>query len=148
MTIQSTKIHPRVLQYLLLINNGRNSRFRAAYVKYSLRKKQSFSVVGRSPNLHRNRVDPLSKMDLIDDSFFKRLYRLDRPTFNWLLNMIRPILENKSTIQKGINSSGSVICAKLKLAIALRFLAGGIYLDIAWGYNISYKHISLYVWQL
>jgi hypothetical protein len=34
------------------------------------------------------------------------------------------------------------------LAIALRFLAGGIYLDIAFAFEISYKHVMTYVWEV
>ena len=53
-----------------------------------------------------------------------------------------------SMVLKAVNSSGSPIHPSIKLAIALRYLAGGSYLDLAFGFNIAYKGIMVYVWEV
>jgi hypothetical protein len=72
-------------------------------------------------------------MDQLDESTFKRMFRVDRGTFDEILDTISPFLEKSSN--KAINSSGSPISNKNRLAITLRWLAGGSYIDLcfAWG---------------
>ncbi|KAJ1422043.1 hypothetical protein B484DRAFT_433100 [Ochromonadaceae sp. CCMP2298] len=36
----------------------------------------------------------------------------------------------------------------IKLAIALRYLAGGSYLDLAFAFCVSHKHVMSYEWQV
>jgi hypothetical protein len=71
-----------------------------------------------------------------------------RSAFVEMLDLIRGDLEKPKSSMRGRASSGSYISPLIKLAMALRFLAGGIYLDIAFGYNVSYKHITEYVWEV
>ena len=57
-------------------------------------------------------------MDRLDDSTFKRMFRVDRPTFDEILEAIPPFLEEKKA-EKAINSSGSPISSKTQLAMTL-----------------------------
>ncbi|KAJ1398427.1 hypothetical protein B484DRAFT_304153, partial [Ochromonadaceae sp. CCMP2298] len=81
----------------------------------------------------------------MSDAYFKRMFRLDRPTFYLLLGLITPQLQGCEAQAR--RSSGSAVSPTIKLATALRFLAGGIYLDLAFAFNISYKHVTQYVWH-
>jgi len=73
----------------------------------------------------------------LDDTIFKRMFRVDRNTFDYILRKIEPLLSRNEV--KAINSSGEVVTARTRLAVSLRWLAGGSYLDIcfAWGLGIS-----------
>jgi len=64
----------------------------------------------------------------LDDTIFKRMFRVDRNTFDYILRKIEPLLSRNEV--KAINSSGEVVTARTRLAVSLRWLAGGSYLDI------------------
>jgi len=71
---------------------------------------------------------------------------MDRASFKSLLETIKDKITKDIT--KAVNSSGWPIHPSIKLAIALRYLAGGSYLDLAFGFNIAYKGIMVYVWEV
>jgi hypothetical protein len=75
----------------------------------------------------------------MSDDFFRRMFRIDRDSFQWLLTLGRPIIDGKTSRS---------IAPDIKLAVALRFLAGAIYLDIAFAFNISEKHVMKYAWEV
>jgi len=88
-------------------------------------------------NVCRNRGYTLDMMNLLDDALFKRMFRIDRSTFDCILCKIELMLSKNEA--KTMNSSGEPISVCTRLAVALRWLAGGSYLDIcfAWGLGIS-----------
>ena len=86
-------------------------------------------------NRHRDRPGVEIDMDTLSDTEFQRMFRLDRETFGELLQKITPFLPADE--KKACNSSGSLITAKLRLACTLRWLAGGSYLDICFGFKVS-----------
>jgi hypothetical protein len=73
-------------------------------------------------------------MDQLNDSTFKRMFSVDRPTFDEISEAITPFLEEKKA-EKAINSLGSPISSKTWLAMTLQWLAGGSHIDLcfAWG---------------
>lgn len=86
------------------------------------------------------------KIARMGDTFFKKYFRMNRPAFNEILEKIRPhITKNRA---KAVNSSGFSVSPVVKLATALRFLAGGIYLDLAFGFNIPHNTVLVYVWEV
>jgi hypothetical protein len=87
-------------------------------------------------NRKRERGWALRQMDEMPESLFKRMFRLDRVTFDKVLNLLEDHMVKKNA-QKAINSSGSVISIKAKFAMTLRWLAGGSYLDICFAFAIS-----------
>lgn len=89
-------------------------------------------------NVCRNRGFALSQMDRLPDSVFKRMFRVDRGTFDEILAAIEPFLEQKKA-EKAINSSGSPVSNRTQLAVTLHWLAGGSYIDLcfAWGVGVS-----------
>ena len=76
---------------------------------------------------------------LLTEEEFKRRYRLDFDSFNELLEMIRPALElsEKGELQAKRSNFGIVVSAEVKLAICLRYLAGGDVLDLKLIYHVS-----------
>jgi hypothetical protein len=88
-------------------------------------------------NHHRNRGFAVNEMNGLDDDTFKKMFRLDRGTFHELAEELDPHLVRDD--QKAINSSGSSIPTTTRLAVTLRWLAGGQQLDLcfAWGIGRS-----------
>jgi hypothetical protein len=77
---------------------------------------------------------------LVGDAVFQRMYRLHRPRFYWILELIKPNLitdEDQARV-----SSELPVDPIIKLAVALRVAAGGSYLDIAFGYRISRESVT------
>ena len=81
------------------------------------------------PNRKRSRGWALQEIDVVSDAFFQRMFRMDRNGFNQLLSRISPRLPMYDE-RMAINSSGSAISKKTRLACTLRWLAGGSYIDI------------------
>jgi hypothetical protein len=46
----------------------------------------------------------------LDDTIFKRMFRVDRNTFDYILRKIEPLLSRNEV--KAINSSGEVVTAR------------------------------------
>ena len=96
----------------------------------------------KSPSEKRDRLSVKAKILSMNPATFKRHYRLDRPTFMALLSTISPSLEPTEVGKRvATNASGSYVEPIIQLAITLRMLAGGSYLDISFGYNISEKEV-------
>jgi len=76
-------------------------------------------------------------MDNLHPSLFKRKFRVDRDTFSFILTKIEPYFNVNEV--KAANSSGEPISLKTRLAVSLRWLAGGSYLDLcfAWGVGVA-----------
>jgi hypothetical protein len=52
------------------------------------------------------------------ESMFKQIFHVDQQTFDEILHLIEPIMMERDA-KKAINSSGSQISAKTRLAVAL-----------------------------
>jgi len=83
----------------------------------------------------RDRLHAMRKMDEIPEKEFKRMFRLDLQTFQAVLKKIERRLERP--MPERAKARGDALPPKLMLACALRFLAGGSYLDICFGLEIS-----------
>ena len=88
-------------------------------------------------NYRRNRGFAVTEMARLSDPMFQRMFRLDRATFYELAERIDHIIQRNEL--KSIQSSGSSIPTDTRLAVTLRWLAGGSYLDLcfAWGVAVS-----------
>ena len=96
----------------------------------------------REANVHRARAEVVTKIAAMKDITFKRHYRLDRESFMRILNAIEPqITPSAKGMSMAKVSSGSHIPAVIQLAVTLRLLAGGSYLDLAFAYNVEEKYI-------
>ena len=73
----------------------------------------------------------LSRMDGLPERAFRREYRVTRALFNKLLERVAPVLARNRLKRKHGSPPNGETPAKLKLAACLRFLAGGMYYDIA-----------------
>lgn len=114
----------------------------------ALAKKRRRSKRMRGRNAQRDRYDALEKMDALSDATFERMFRMDRCTFESVLDRISSFIKLPNEV-KGTNSSGSVIPLKTRLAVTLRWLAGGSYLDLCFSWGISsstFYHSSGVLW--
>ena len=73
----------------------------------------------------------LSRMDGLPERAFRREYRVTRALFNKLLERVAPVLARNRLKRKQGSPPDGETSDKLKLAACLRFLAGGMYYDIA-----------------
>ena len=76
---------------------------------------------------------------------FRRMYRMDLYTFNDLLERIRFKIETED-VEMAIKSSGSPVCAEIRLAMTLRYLAGGTVWDIRSNFGVSKTEMYRSVW--
>jgi hypothetical protein len=83
----------------------------------------------KAGNRARDRMYGLKVMAELSEREFQRMFRLNRSSFAKLLVLIGPKLERN--VKQAIRSSKSAILPVTKLAVSLRWLAGGSYLDIA-----------------
>jgi len=92
----------------------------------------------------RDRASRVAEMDKLSERNFRRKYRLRRVTFNTLLGQITRLLEKPRLVGSAL---GGTIPVVLKLAVTLRFLAGGSYLDIASDHGMSAGSFYAAVWE-
>ena len=107
-------------------------------------RRKRFTVESRLPNAPRNRWFVLLKIERMSDTFFKKYFRMDKQSFQILLETITPRIATKSYNQIKLHA----IHPKIKLGIALRFLAGGSYLDLSFAFDVPYRTIMSYVWEV
>jgi hypothetical protein len=87
---------------------------------------------------HRNRGYALEEMGYLTERAFTRMFRLNRVQFYDLLSKIRVRIEPSDQGKlKATKRYGSFITGQTRLAVALRWLAGGSYLDISFAFGVS-----------
>lgn len=99
-----------------------------------VRKKVRVSYV-KSANRRFDRAYGLRKLAEMTDFEFTRYFRMNRQTFGKLVDLVRPHLSANELQAR--RSSGSPISVTTKVACALRWLAGGSYLDISNLFGVS-----------
>jgi hypothetical protein len=88
----------------------------------------------------RNRGYALNEMKELTDSQFIRMFRLSRPAFYSLLSLITPYIQCRHNGIAEKRNEEFAITPETKLAITLRWLAGGSYLDICFAFGVCYKY--------
>lgn len=86
----------------------------------------------------RNRQFALDQMHYLSEEDFRRMFRMSRSAFNSLLQTIEPYMHNTDELQ-GVRAYGSIISNTTKLAVTLRWLSGGSYIDICFAFGIGYS---------
>jgi hypothetical protein len=90
----------------------------------------------RTPNRRRNRQFILDEINELSDVDFRKMFRMNRSSFEKLLATIEPLLYTPN-VAMARRSSGSTISKQTKLYCTLRWLSGGSYLDICIAYGVS-----------
>ena len=85
-----------------------------------------------------------AEMLFLSDAEFRRIYRMSRASFNTLLQMIRPYLKKETT---RLGEKVKPIIPELRLAITLRYLAGGNVNDLLRLYGVSLRSLYSCVWE-
>jgi hypothetical protein len=70
-------------------------------------------------NHHRNRGFALEQMDRLDDTTFKRMFRVDRQTFDEILYMIEPIMVERDAARPLTALVGKLV---LRLGLLLPYV--------------------------
>lgn len=143
--------HDRLLDFLKLVQRKKRKqrqlqKMRSLELDVAFAKRE-YTVVGKLGNVKRDRRNVIHKIHGLSDAFFKLYFRLCRADFYNLLNDIKGAL-HEPNVSQAERSSGTPICLELRLAVALRFLAGGSYLDISFAFDIDYKSVMKYVWEV
>ena len=121
---------------------GLGSVVASSLVEPSLRSEADCeSDAARRRNRVRNREYALREMETMSDDTFRRMFRMSRYAFSILEQRLEDMLSEHIGGAIGEraaeNSSGSFVSVRTRLAIALRFLAGGSYLDICFAFGIA-----------
>lgn len=77
-------------------------------------------------------------MDALSDCSFKKMFHIDCEMFDAILISITPFVKVPNET-KAFNSSGGSIPLKTKLAVTLRWLAGGSYLDLCFAWGVAFS---------
>ena len=130
-------------------------RLRRIKVAVAARRKQvaaavaAFSSCGQGPQGKKRREAAFSWEDhlarLTEDEF-KQRYRLTWPAFRKLMDIIRADLMVTDEKQARVAKCGELIRPEVKLAIALRFFAGGSPLDLKLLYHVSKTYVYQCIW--
>jgi hypothetical protein len=85
-------------------------------------------------NKHRRRNHGLYWMFSLTSNEFRRAFRMSKKSFYVLLKLVHDDLIKDHS--KAKNSSGSPITPLIKLAASIRWLAGGMYIDICAAFGL------------
>ena len=118
----------------------------------ALRSNSSQTKKRRLRNRHRDRGFALKEMNHLSDAEFTRMFRVNRYLF---YEVLLPKIRDKVGLSyigkiRALSSSGSYVSATTRLAVALRWLAGGSYLDICFSFGISFGsfyHVDGVLWK-
>jgi hypothetical protein len=80
-------------------------------------------------------------MGALSECSFKKMFRIDRGTFDAILISITPFVKLPNET-KAFNSSRGSIPLKTKLAVMLHWLAGGSYLDLCFAWGVAFLPFS------
>ena len=121
------------LDHLKLLSEASLVTVCAAIVLLSANAAKSVIDKSRIGNRRRNRAFALNAMDTMPDSEFKIMFRMDRTSFNILQHRLEDHIGEPTVeeVRQSMRSSGSPISTKSKLAVTIRWLAGGSYLSTA-----------------
>ena len=100
-----------------------------------------YTVKNKAKNTFVSRTAIEHKIRNLSDEYFKKLYRLNKHEFYKLLQSIEDQIKSHNTRENAITPL-------IKLAITLRYLAGAIYLDLGFGYDLNYKTIYTYIHEV
>jgi len=117
---------------------GKKIQYIAAEISSSALKTQ-FQAPNRrkTKNRHRNRGFAIEEFGTLNETLFKAMFRIDRRTFEELVTKLTPILQKN--LVYATNSSGSSISINTRLAVTLRWLAGGSYIDLCFAWGIGHS---------
>lgn len=123
-------LQPRIAEVLLYVieEEERQREAEAAL--------QAAHMRWRTKNRHRNRGHALNEIDHVSEKTFSKMFRMDRASFGLLLGKVSPFLQDTDE-ERAIQSSGAVVTKQTKLYATLRWLAGGSYLDICFGWGLA-----------
>jgi hypothetical protein len=103
--------------------------------------------ISRAANRLRARLNWADHNARFTDGEFRRFYRMNRATFAGLCDLLRPDLQrDEAMAQRG--SPGGAIAPELQLSIALRFFAGGSYLDICAYHGVQKGTLYVILWRV
>ena len=77
----------------------------------------------------------MEEMDALTESEFQQMFRVTRERFDSVLATITPDISKNE--EMGRRSAGTPITPKTKLAVTLRWLAGGSHHDLRFAWGIS-----------
>jgi hypothetical protein len=142
----NNSLSTEALKHVVRIIRDSKEKRRRTILLFRQSKLKKFKVFGRRGNVRRRREDILLKIAAMNDDFFRRFFRMDRETFEELLSLVEDKL--KKDEGKAKNSSGMSVQPCVKLCLAIRYLSGGSYLDLAFSFDVAYKSVMTYVWEV
>jgi len=80
----------------------------------------------------------ITEMDRLEPAAFKKMFRVDKPVFEELLEVITLHLVQRCD-SKAQNSSGSAISSKTWLAVMLHWLVGASYIDLCFAWGLAHS---------
>ena len=97
----------------------------------------------RKGNRFRDRASVLDEINSLPHYIYQRMFRVDRSTFEELLGKVNAHIgaqeTNELMAKRQVSGHrGQPVSNRIKLHCALRFLAGGSYWDICFGFKVGF----------
>ena len=144
MSTSSTSTKSEELERSSIVAAIASCRFEAAAsYAFSVMQHQGGSP---EPRVKSERKDWLRHVTREGPRKFGLTYVLDFTYFSALQDSIRSIIQN-ANVDMVIRSAGSEVCAQLRLAMGLRYLAGGQVWDIQSNFLISVSEFYRSLWK-
>lgn len=102
----------------------------------------------RVANIVRDRSGLLDALYGMTDVEFKQFFRLDKEAFRHLVSLLTPLLTGPHSVARAVASSGSAVCVDVKLAVTLRFLAGGQWPDLKMCWKVAKPTLYASIWKV
>ena len=99
-------------------------------------RRKQFSNRRAAPR-QRDRAYALREMSQLSEFQFQRMFRLNRAAFYHLLGLIHHEISPRPSLNHIFHHAAKLVTPETRLAITLRWLAGGSYLDICFAFGVS-----------
>lgn len=152
---------PHIVAYLNALNSATLLQLVAMHELHNVENKRSKEPKTkrngqprkqRIANVSRNRsLANRTELQDMPDAFFAAGCRMSRDVFEQLLQQIIPLLQSKNRkrrLAKNYNKFDRHIDPYIALAFTLRWLAGGKWWDIAFGFKLARTTIHIWKWRI
>ena len=96
----------------------------------------------RKGNRSRDRRAVIEEVDSLPEAIYKKMFRVDRDTFEAILEKVEeqlPSHRDPARVRMQVKGySGQELSNRIKLMCTLRYLAGGSYWDICFGFKVGF----------
>lgn len=116
-----------------------------SYAQHEEGKKSHNTRGKQNPKIHRQRRSVVDVYKILGDNYFRRAYRMTYDVFSCLVWKLQPVLDQVNYQYCLVNGA---VTPSVRVACAIRYLAGGSVYDVAPLFGLSVAAVYKYVWEV